>query len=451
MKHEDIAEKLDFYNIDSATKRSLNDIKPTIESALPHVLTDFYKVVKKFKDTNKFFSGDSHMDAAKSAQVRHWSSILEGSFSDNYINSVTKIGQTHARIGLEPGFYIGGYSFIITEVINLFLEKTKAQGMMVNNSDTVEEVKKEVSAFVKAALLDMDFAIGTYIQIEHDKVEAIAKRSQDFLETSVFGMINTVAGAAAELSSTARLMDELVENVSYKSNTVAAAAEQATANVTVVAASSEEMSASIREISHQVSSSAKISSEAVSLAENSVETVRNLSTAADKIGEVVSMISEIASQTNLLALNATIESARAGEAGKGFAVVASEVKNLAGQTSRATDDISKQINEIQASTQSAVDAIGSIRDTINSINNITVSVNAAIEEQSAVTSEIARNTQEASTGSRSVSIEITDIQTNASETSRSASQVVSAAEELSKQSEALKTEVQNFINSLKAA
>ena len=451
MDESSINEKLDFYQIDRNEKNTLKSIKPEIAKNLPEVLNSFYDIVRTNKVASGFFTGQGHMDMAKSAQVKHWLEISEGTFNEKYFESVTRIGQAHARIGLNPSFYIGGYSHLVCSLINIFVDKLKTKGIFNNNHDDVEEVKNIISSFLKAALLDMDCAISTYIEIEEEKVRKVSNKTRDFLESKVFNMINTVAGAAVELSSTAHLMDDLVNSVTEKASNVATVAEQSNSNVQVIANSSEEMSESIREISSQVSSSTKISAEAVDLAEVSVNTVKNLSSAADKIGEVVSMISEIANQTNLLALNATIESARSGEAGKGFAVVASEVKTLAGQTSRATEDIAKQIAEIQNTTRSAVEAISTIQSTINKINDNTVSVHAAIEEQTAVTGEIARNTQEASIGSQNVTKEITHIQNSATETSNSALQVVSAAEELSKQSEQLKSEVEGFIASLKVA
>src|SRR5262249_42483800 len=150
----------------------------------------------------------------------------------------------------------------------------------------------------------------------------------------------------------------------------AAASEQAGANVQTVAAATEELVASIHEISNQVSHSSQIAAEAVAEAGRTDTTVQELAASAQKIGDVVRLIQDIASQTNLLALNATIEAARAGEAGKGFAVVASEVKALANQTSRATEEISAQVGEVQQATQGAVGAIEVIRRKIAELSQI---------------------------------------------------------------------------------
>ena len=163
------------------------------------------------------------------------------------------------------------------------------------------------------------------------------------------------------------------------------------------------------------------------------------------------MISDIAEQTNLLALNATIESARAGEAGRGFAVVAAEVKSLATQTAKATEDIGRQINEMQCITGRSVEAIAAIQSTIDEMNEVSVTINAAVEEQSAATSEIARNTHEAAEGTQDVSRNIIAVLEGANETGAASASLVESSVEIGKQAEILTDKVQSFLTSIRAA
>ncbi len=169
-------------------------------------------------------------------------------------------------------------------------------------------------------------------------------------------------------------------------------------SVQAVAAATEELVASIQEISRQVRAAHDISNNAVEQADRSSQIMSGLTEDARTIGNVIELIDSIASQTNLLALNATIEAARAGEAGKGFAVVASEVKSLASQTSKATEEISAQVESVQTTTASAVEAISAIMEVIAKISEISAAISAGVEEQTAVTGEISRNMQVASNG-----------------------------------------------------
>ena len=232
---------------------------------------------------------------------------------------------------------------------------------------------------------------------------------------------------------------------------VAAASEEASANVQSVASATEEMASSVNEISRQVQESSRIAHEAVDQARTTNDRVGELAKAASRIGDVVELINNIAGQTNLLALNATIEAARAGEAGRGFAVVASEVKALAEQTAKATGEISMQITGIQNATQESVGAIKQIGDTIGRMSEIASTIAAAVEEQGAATQEISRNVQQAAHGTTQVSSNIGDVQRGASETGSASAQVLSAAQLLSQDSERLKAEVGRFLNSVRAA
>ena len=260
-----------------------------------------------------------------------------------------------------------------------------------------------------------------------------------------------VSSSATEMQATAQQMTSTAEETRRQSATVATASDQATANVQMVASTAEELSASISEIGRQVMQSAKIAANAVTEAEATNDTVQGLAEAASKIGDVVDLINDIAGQTNLLALNATIEAARAGEAGKGFAVVAQEVKNLANQTAKATEDISKQITAVQEETTGAVDAIHKIRGIISEISDISTTISSAVEEQGVSTQEIARNVQQAAKGTQDVNATIESVSKAAGETGSAAGQVLGASQEMSRQAEGLRGDVERFLAEIRAA
>lgn len=270
-------------------------------------------------------------------------------------------------------------------------------------------------------------------------------------ESSVAEALKTVATAAVQVEGTAKGIKAIANDSGREATASASAAEQTSHNVQTVATAAEEMNCSLQEIAHQIARASEIVVRAVTEAQSTNTTIRGLADASDRIGEVVSLIADIAAQTNLLALNATIEAARAGDLGKGFAVVAAEVKTLATRTSRATDDIAKQIASMQGATQQAVNAIESIGSTIVSINDITTAISAAVEEQSAATGEIARNVTHAAAGTQEVCDNVVRLSTSAQRTGDAANELEGAAAALSRQSSELRGEVEQFLGGIRAA
>ena len=276
-------------------------------------------------------------------------------------------------------------------------------------------------------------------------------RLADAFQAAVGGIVNTVSSASNQLEEAAGTLTGTAEQTQQLSGMVAAASEEASANVGAVASAAEEMSASVTEISRQVQDSSRIAGDAVKQAERTDLRINELLQAASRIGDVVKLITAVAEQTNLLALNATIEAARAGEAGRGFAVVANEVKALAAQTAKATDEIGAQIAGMQTATRDSVGAIKEIGATISHISDIASTIAATVEQQGAATTEIARNVSEAAKGTAEVAEKITHVNHGASATGTASAQVLAWARSLSKESGSLKTEVENFLNTVRAA
>jgi|GEM_PF-2376583 methyl-accepting chemotaxis protein len=247
-----------------------------------------------------------------------------------------------------------------------------------------------------------------------------------------------LASASEELSAVSQQMSVAAEETSSQANVVSAAAGQVDKNLQTVATGTEEMSVSIKEIAKNATEAAKVASSAVGVADRTNQTVQKLGDSSAEIGEVIKVITSIAQQTNLLALNATIEAARAGEAGKGFAVVANEVKELAKETAKATEDISRKIETIQADTKEAVEAIGSISSIINQVNDISSTIASAVEEQNATTNEMSRNISDAARGSGEITKNIAGVAEAAQSTTHGAGDSQQAAQQLAKMANELK-------------
>ncbi len=321
------------------------------------------------------------------------------------------------------------------------------------------ERRDEIGCMAAAVQVFKDNMISAARMAAEQEVEQAAKAARSGrleallkeFEANVGEVVSVLASSSTELEGTAEAMTGTARATDDQAGNVAAAAAEADLGVQTVASAAEELSASISEISRQVAQSALVTNRAVNDVRQTDQVVRALAASAHRIGDVVNLIASIASQTNLLALNATIEAARAGEAGRGFAVVASEVKSLAQQTARATHDIGSQIAQIQASTGSAVDAIGGITGIIEEMSAIAACIAAAVEEQGAATSEIARNVQQTAHATHEVTMNITGVSRGSKETGAAASQVLEAAADLARRAELLSSEVSGFIVGVRAA
>ena len=318
------------------------------------------------------------------------------------------------------------------------------------NNRVAAETTKEIGGIISAAA-GGDFTAAVKVEGKEGFFLDISKQVNQLIETSrnAFKAISknatSLSAASEELSVVSTQMSSNAEETNAQAGSASSAATQVSSNMQTVATGVEELSVSIREISSNAIEASAVATQAVNEARLTGNTMTKLGISSQEIGSVLKVISSIAEQTNLLALNATIEAARAGELGKGFAVVANEVKELAGQTSRATDEISSNIANIQRDVQGAIDSIATISGVINKINDISGIIASAVEEQAATANEIGRTVAEAAAGSSEIARNIDSVSSVSRNTTEGANNCQQAAHDLSR----MAAELQSMVNKFK--
>lgn len=325
-------------------------------------------------------------------------------------------------------------------------------------ADVIEEVRIGGMEFARMAAertarADQEIEEQTRLHLQREEAETareamLANLATQF-EHTVGEIVSGVASASSQLQNTASKMAETAEETSRQTSEVATSMEEANAGATAAAAASDEFALSIGEISRQAASSAEMARNATHSAKKADETISALSDSADQVGEIVELIHTIAQRTNLLALNASIEAARGGESGRGFAVVASEVKELAMQTSRATDQVSQQIRSMQDTTGASVSALRSIADQIAQLESTSVSIASAVDQQSVAGQDLARSIDLAARGSERVSSNIGDVRSLSMSTGVAATQVLSSSTELETQATTLRRQADEFLQKIR--
>lgn len=440
-----IAERLSFSGIDQKVLACIGGFRAEIEAVLPAAIADFYGHLAKYPQLTSMFSDPARMEFAKSAQVTHWKRLFSGNLDGDYFQSALKIGLVHARIGLEPRWYIAAYhrtlSHLIRKAVVACYSRLHAHRATVELGDLV-------SAMTQLAMLDMDIAVSAYFEeLQNRHAQEIVRIGEDF-RGKVGGVITALKTVSTHLQSGSTELLSSASSAAADAQAVSEASQITAQNVESVAAAAEELTSAIAEIQRQTSNASSIAHQAVDDANKSNASFSTLETAAGHIGNVVKLIDDIAGHTNLLALNATIEAARAGDAGRGFQIVAAEVKGLSRQTADATSQISGEIKAMQAATGQSADSIHAIASTIGRISDTTTAIAAAVEQQGAATNEIARSVENVSQSTSAVNDRIAAVATSIAVANRIADTVAHEIQDLMTQTGALEQEVEGFLASL---
>jgi methyl-accepting chemotaxis protein len=469
-----IAERLDFIGMDKPARVALRALQPLIEHSIGTALENFYDKVTATPATQKFFADDRHKAMAKAAQARHWAIVAAAEFNDDYVRGVKKIGQAHARIGLEPRWYIGGYALVMEQIISAIVRDQWPRLLRMTKSRP-EGMAEAISAFVKAAMLDMDFAISVYLETLDEARRKAEEAGNEALRRERALVGESIGAALAKLASqdlTYRLSSEMpdayrelqadfneaietlegvMQHVSGTASAIhastqeiAAAADDLSQRTEQQAASLEETAAALHEITATVEKSAEgatLARSVVGVADDdakksaivvrqAVEAMDAIAKSSQQISQIIGVIDEIAFQTNLLALNAGVEAARAGEAGRGFAVVAAEVRALAQRSAEAAKEIK---GLIATSTTHVSHGVNLVAETGKSLERIV----AQVAEVNEVIAEIASGAKEQSIALAEVNTAIGQMDQVTQQNATMVEQTTAASHSLSQETEQL--------------
>ena len=475
-----LKQRLEFFGFDARAQSALAELKPFVARAIRPALDTFYRKLRETPEVRRLFADEDHIANAETRQESHWATLATARFDPEYVEGVRRVGLAHARIGLEPRWYIAGYALIVEHLIHT-LVKEQWPGLLARVKGRPEAVAEALSCLVKAAMLDMDLAISVYLDalnaqrksaeaerasVERDgaiTVEAVAAELAKLAAKDLTCRITTELppayrkiqqdfnAAVAQIEEAIGAVSQASDAVTIGAQEIATAANQLAERTERQAANLEETAAAIEQVSATVKKSAEGADHArglVSAADDNakksaavmrqaVEAMDDIAKSSKQIGDIIGVIDEIAFQTNLLALNAGVEAARAGEAGRGFAVVASEVRALALRSAEAA----REIKTLVANSTKQVDrGVALVGETGGSLDRIA----RQVAEVNTVVSEIAVGAKEQSTALAEVNVAISHVDKTTQQNAAMAEEATAASRTVSNEAERLSELVKRF-------
>lgn len=358
-----IKARFSYYSLGPNRLKALDKYRDKLLSGLPSIINEFYQHVTANEVSKSLFDGRS-LSRLQDAQISHWNKLFTEGFTEEANDRSVQIGIIHERIGINPFLYIGGYSYVMNRFTDFLLTN-------ISNREDCSTVTRAVTSLL---MMDMEVSITSYSNASN------LTRANQFADDQLNQNINLSIATNEVSIGNAKMLTSL-ENVKGQTQSIAAAIEELSAGVATISTNSDEVAAGAENVMMEANQGKEIIGETALNMQNisgavdrSSGTINTLAKTSQEISGMVGSIEKIASQTNLLALNATIEAARAGDAGKGFAVVANEVKNLANQTSTATDSITNLISTL---TEELEKVVRSMNDVSAEVSNGEVSMQTA--------------------------------------------------------------------------
>ena len=473
-----LRQRLDFIELDDEARKNLRELRPAISELLGDALDKFYGKLAKTPAVAGFFSNKAHMGHAKKRQQEHWGNLSGGNFDESYVNGVAAVGRTHARIGLEPRWYSGGYALVMSEPVRGLMEK---QWPSLFARQQGKALAEKLTAVIKAAMLDMDYSISVYLDaldekgrvLEEERARAEADQalalehlrrglealSRGDLEATLpsdlpgdfRGMAedyNRAVGALRDSFTSVRttsghilegadVMSKATDDLALRTAQQAAGVEESSAalqqlsvSVSQTAANAEKASSAVRETQEKAKNSGELVTSAVSA-------MAGIEKSSTEIAKIIGVIDEIAFQTNLLALNAGVEAARAGEAGKGFAVVAQEVRELAQRSASAAKEIKALITTSSEHVRNGVGLVGQTGKALEQIVTQVADINTNV-------AAIVKASKEQTIGLREINSAINSLDQTTQQNAAMVEESTAASLRLANEADALHTLLAQF-------